>query len=63
MKIMFKILFKHQKHHILTSELYSPARSFDERNCIYETCHKSLSKIEIPCRVVFNKTSLDSRMS
>ena len=46
MKIMFKILFKHQKYHILASELYRPARSFDEKNCIYETCHKSLSKNE-----------------
>ena len=46
MKIMFKILFKHQKYHILASELYRPARSFDEKNFIYETCHKYLSKNE-----------------
>ena len=51
-------LFEHEKH-ILTAELYFPVRSFDEKSYIYDTCHKHLSRNEMPCQAVFNKMSLD----
>ena len=34
-------------------------RSFGEKTCICDKCHKHLSKNEIPCQAVFNKMSLD----
>ena len=34
--------------------------SFDEKIYIFDTCHKHLSRNEIPCQAVFNKMSLDS---
>ena len=39
--------------------MYCPVRSFGEKSCICDTCHKHLSKNEIPCQAVFNKMSLD----
>ena len=34
-------------------------RSLDEKSYIYDTCHKHLSRNEMPCQAVFNKMSLD----
>ena len=51
-------LFKHEKY-ILTAELYCLVRSFDEKTYIYETCHKHISRNEMPCQAVFDKMSLD----
>ena len=45
--------------HILTAELYCPLRSFYEKTYICDTCHKRLSRNEMPCQEVFNKMSLD----
>ena len=53
-------LFKHEKYHILTAELYHPVKSFDEKLYICETCHKHLCKKEIPCQEVCNKMMLDA---
>ena len=53
-------LFEHEKYYILTAESYCPVRSFDEKNYICDTCHKHLSRNEMPCQAVFNKMSLDS---
>ena len=37
-----------------------PAKSFDEKLHICETCHhKHLYKYEIPCQAVYNKMALD----
>ena len=33
-------------------------RSYDEKWCICETCHKHLLN-EIPCQTVYNKVALD----
>ena len=52
-------LFKHEKYHILTAELYHPVKSFDEKLYICETCHKHLCKAEIPCQAVCSKMALD----
>ena len=41
----------HEKYHILRAELYYPVKSFDEKLCICETCHRHLYK---------NKMDLDS---
>ena len=51
-------LFEHEKY-ILTAEFYCPVRSFDENIYICHTCHKHLSRNEMPCQAVFNKMSLD----
>ena len=51
--------FKHEKYQILTSEMYHPVRSFDEKPYICETCHKHLYKNKIPCQGVCNKKPLD----
>ena len=51
--------FKYKKYQILTSELYQPLKSFDEKLYICETCHKHLYKNEIPCQAVSNKMVLD----
>ena len=45
-------LFKHEKYHILTTELYHPVKSFDEEFYICETCCKHLHKNEIPYQAV-----------
>ena len=34
-------------------------RSFDEKNYIYDTCHKHSSRNELPFQTVFNKISLN----
>ena len=34
-------------------------RSFDEKLYICHTCHKQLSKNEMPCQTFFNKMILD----
>ena len=34
-------------------------RSLDEKTYICETCHKQLSRNEMPCQAVFNKMKLD----
>ena len=34
-------------------------RSFNEKNYICHTCHKHISRNEMPCQAVFNKMSLD----
>ena len=47
--------FKHEKYHILTSELYHSVKSFDEKLNICETCHKHFYKNETPCQVVCNR--------
>ena len=52
-------LFELEKDHILTAELYCPVRSFDKEIYIRDTCHKHLSRNEMPCQAFFNKTSLD----
>ena len=51
-------LFKQEKYHILTEELYHPVKSFDTKLYICETCHKHLIKNEIPCQAVCNKMAL-----
>ena len=51
-------LFEHEKY-ILTAELYCLVRSLDEKTYICETCHKQLSRNEMPCQAVFNKMKLD----
>ena len=50
---------KNEKYQILTSELYHPVQSFDEKFHICETFHKHLHKNEIPCQAVCNKMALD----
>ena len=40
--------------------MYYLVRSFDEKIYICDTCHKHLSRNEIPCQAVFNNMSLDS---
>ena len=52
-------LFKHEIYQILTSELYHPNKSFDEKLHICETCHKHLYEKEIPCQVFCYKMALD----
>ena len=52
-------LFEQEEYHILTSELFCPVRSFDEKIYISDTCHKHLSRHEMPYQAVFNKMSLD----
>ena len=52
-------LFKHEKCHILTAELFCLVKSFDEKTYICDTCHKHLSRNEMPRQAVFNKMSLD----
>ena len=39
----------------------SSMKSFDEKLYICETCHKPISKNEIPCQAVFNKMALDPK--
>ena len=56
-------LFKHQKHHIVTAELYHLVKSFNEKFCICGTCHKHLNKNEIPFQAVCNKMALNSILS
>ena len=51
-------LFKHEKYHILATELYHPVKSFDKKLYIRETCHKCLHKNEISCQAVCNKIAL-----
>ena len=34
-------------------------RSFNEKNYICHTCHKHISRNEMPCQAVFNKMILD----
>ena len=51
-------LFEHEKY-ILTAELYCLMKSFDEKNYIGHTCHKHLSRNDMPCQAIFNKMSLD----
>ena len=50
---------KYEKSQILSSELYHPVKSFDEKLCIYETCHKHVYKNETPSQAVCNKMALD----
>ena len=50
-------LFEHEKN-ILTAEFYCPVRSFDEKIYICHTCHKQLSKNEMPYQTFFNKMIL-----
>ena len=52
-------LFKPEKYHVLTTDLYHPVKSYDEKFYICETCHKHLHKNEIPCQAVSNKMALD----
>ena len=52
-------LRQHEKYNFLTTELYHPVKSFDEKLYICETCHKHLTKNEIPCQAVCNKMALD----
>ena len=52
-------LFSYEKYNILTTELYCPVKSFDEKLHICETCHKDLYKNDIPCQAVYNKMALD----
>ena len=52
-------LFKPEKYHVLTADLYHPVKSYDEKFNICETCHKHLHKNEIPCQTVCNKMALD----
>ena len=51
-------LFEYAKY-ILTAKFYFPVRSFDEKIYICNTCHKCLSRNEIPCQAVLNKYNLD----
>ena len=51
-------LFKQEKYHILSEELYNPVKLFDTKLYICETCHKCLIKNEIPCQAVYNKMAL-----
>ena len=51
-------LFEYEKY-TLTAEFYYPVRSFDEKIYICNTCHKHLSRNEMPCQAVFNKMNLD----
>ena len=39
--------------------MYYSVRSFDVKTCICDTCHKHLSRNEMPFQAVFNKMSLD----
>ena len=48
-------IFKYEKYQILTSKMYHPVNSFDEKLHICETCHKHLYKNEIPCQAVCKK--------
>ena len=50
---------KYEKSQILSSELYHPVKLFDEKLCIYETCHKHVYKNETPSQAVCNKMALD----
>ena len=51
--------FQHGKYQILTSELYHPVKSFDEKLHVCETCHKYVYKNEILCQAVCNKMAVD----
>ena len=51
-------LFEH-KTYILTAELYCLVRSVNDKTYICDTCHKHLSRNEMPYQAVFNKMSLD----
>ena len=42
-------MYMFEKYHILTTELYHPVKSFDEKLYICETCLEHLNKNEIPC--------------
>ena len=52
-------LFEHEKYHILNAELHSPVRSFNEKTCICDTCHKHPPRNEMSCQAVFIKLGLD----
>ena len=52
-------LFKYEKCHILSAELYHSVKSFDEQLYMCKTFYKHLHKDEIPCQVVCNKMTLD----
>ena len=51
--------FENEKYRILTAELYCPVRSFNEKTYTCDTCHKHLSRNEMPCQAVCNKMSSD----
>ena len=51
-------LFEYEKY-TLTAEFYYPVRSFDEKIYICNTCHKHLSRNQMPYQAVFNKMNLD----
>ena len=53
-------LSEHKKYRIFTAEVYCSVSSFDGIIYVSDTCHKHLSRNEIPCQTVFNKMSLDS---
>ena len=50
---------KHAKYEIVTSLLYHPVKSFDEKLYICATCQKYLYKNTIPFQTVCNKMALD----
>ena len=52
-------LFQHEKYQTLNTQLYYLVRSLDEKTYICDTCHKRLSRNEMPCQEDFNKISLD----
>ena len=50
--------FEHKKC-VLTTELHCPVRSFDEKIYVCDTCHKHLSRNEMPYQAVFSNMSVD----
>ena len=47
------------KNIILSSDLYHPAKSFDEKLSRYETYHTDINKNEIPYKAFRKKMALD----
>ena len=53
-------VFKPEKYHIVTADLYHPVKLFDEKFCICET-YKHLHKNKLPCQAVCNNMTEDPK--